>query len=170
MSDSCNPVDCTIACQAPPSMGFPRQVHWSGLPFPSAGDLPDPGIEPRSPALQVDSLLTELQVIRAHYFSSQICSSSSIHKSRFYPSWIMFFKGNPSFPALRLWTQVRPFQSVEGFYCFVLWLWIASHPVLMENSSSPTELGSSNGPANCNAGPLALGLTTKSYGPIRDHP
>ena len=42
------------------SMGFSRQEHWSGLPFPSPGDLPDPGIEPRSPALQADSLLTEL--------------------------------------------------------------------------------------------------------------
>ena len=37
--------------KAPPSMGFSRQEYWSGLPFPSPGDLPDPGIEPRSPAL-----------------------------------------------------------------------------------------------------------------------
>ena len=37
--------------QAPPSMGFSRQEYWSGLPFPSPGNLPDPGIEPRSPAL-----------------------------------------------------------------------------------------------------------------------
>ena len=41
----------TIAYQAPPSMGFSRQEYWSGLPFPSLRDLPDPGIEPRSPAL-----------------------------------------------------------------------------------------------------------------------
>ena len=46
--------------QAPLSMGFPRQEYWSGLPFPSPGDLPDPGIEPRSPALQADSFPTEL--------------------------------------------------------------------------------------------------------------
>ena len=46
----------TIACQAPLAMGFPRQEYWSGLPFPSLGDLPDPGIKPTSPALQVDSL------------------------------------------------------------------------------------------------------------------
>ena len=39
-------------------MGFPRQEYWSGLPFPSAGDLPNPGIEPTSPAVQVDSLPT----------------------------------------------------------------------------------------------------------------
>ena len=42
----------TVAHQAPPSMGFSRQEYWSGLPFPSPGDLPDPGIELRSPAFQ----------------------------------------------------------------------------------------------------------------------
>ena len=45
----------TVAHQAPPSMGFSRQEYWSGLPFPSPGDLPNPGIEPRSPALQADT-------------------------------------------------------------------------------------------------------------------
>ena len=49
----------TVAYQAPLSMGFPRQEYWSGLPFPSLGDLPDPGTEARYPALQADSLLTE---------------------------------------------------------------------------------------------------------------
>ena len=49
----------TIAYQAPPSMGFSRQECWNGLPFPSPGDLPDPGIEPRSPALQADALPSE---------------------------------------------------------------------------------------------------------------
>ena len=41
----------TVPHRAPPSMGFSRQEYWSGLPFPSPGDLPDPGIEPRSPTL-----------------------------------------------------------------------------------------------------------------------
>ena len=50
----------TVACQAPPSVGISRQQYWSRLPFPSPGDLPDPGIKPRSPALQADSLPTEL--------------------------------------------------------------------------------------------------------------
>ena len=45
--------------QAPPSMGFPRQEYWTGLPFPSPGDLPDPGIKPRSPTLQADTLPSE---------------------------------------------------------------------------------------------------------------
>ena len=50
----------TVAHQAPLSMGFSREEYRSGLPFSSPGDLSDPGIEPRSPALQADSLLTEL--------------------------------------------------------------------------------------------------------------
>ena len=50
----------TVACKAPLSMGFSRQEYWSGLPFPLPGHLPDSGIEPRSPALQADSLPTEL--------------------------------------------------------------------------------------------------------------
>ena len=45
----------TIAHQTPPSMEFSRQEYWSGLPFPSPGDLPDPGIEPGSPAMQADA-------------------------------------------------------------------------------------------------------------------
>ena len=49
----------TVAYQAPPSMGFSRQQSWSGLPFPSPGDLPNPGIEPGSPALYTDTLPSE---------------------------------------------------------------------------------------------------------------
>ena len=52
----------SVVLHAPLSIGFSRQEYWSGLPFPSPGDLPDPGIEPRSPALQADSLPTELPV------------------------------------------------------------------------------------------------------------
>ena len=50
----CNPIAVRLLCP----WGFSRQEHWSGLPFPSPGDLPHPGIEPRSPALQADSLLS----------------------------------------------------------------------------------------------------------------
>ena len=49
----------TVACQVPPSMGFSSQAYWSGLPFPSPGDLPDLGIKPRSSELQADSLSSE---------------------------------------------------------------------------------------------------------------
>ena len=65
-----------VAHQAPPSLGFSRQEYWSGLPFPSPEDLPDPGIEPRSPSLQAEALTSEppgkpkiLEWV-AHLFSS----------------------------------------------------------------------------------------------------
>ena len=55
----CDPIDRSP--QAPPSMEFSRQEYWNGLPFPSPGDLPNPGIEPGSSALQADSLPSEPQ-------------------------------------------------------------------------------------------------------------
>ena len=53
----------TVAHQAPRSMGFSRQEYWSGLPFPSPRDLPNPRIEPRSPALQADALTSEPPIL-----------------------------------------------------------------------------------------------------------
>ena len=65
-----------VARQAPLAMRFPRQEYWSGLPFHSPGDLPDPGIKPRSPALQADSLLLSYQrsnsLISCSLFSKQL--------------------------------------------------------------------------------------------------
>ena len=55
----CNPMDCNLP--APLSVGFPSQEYWSGLSFPSPGDLPSPGIEPEPPAWQADSLLLSHQ-------------------------------------------------------------------------------------------------------------
>ena len=69
----CNLMDCS-----PPGSsihGLSRQEYWSGLPFPSPGDLPDPGIKPRSPPLQVDSLLSESQGSYINY---------SRHKNKYY--------------------------------------------------------------------------------------
>ena len=57
-------------------MGFSRQGYWIGLPFPSPVDLPNPGIEPRSPALQADSSLTELQ--GEHLLPSTYCLPTAI--------------------------------------------------------------------------------------------
>ena len=63
----------TVAYQAPWFKGFSRQEYWSGLPFPSPGDLPNPGIKLRSPALQTDALPSEplgkpyLSIVRAIY-------------------------------------------------------------------------------------------------------
>ena len=63
----------TIAYRAPLSMGFPRQEHWSGLPCPPPGELPDPGIELESPAWQVDSFTVELPG-KPLYRHEYICS------------------------------------------------------------------------------------------------
>ena len=63
----------TVAYQAAPSMGYSRQEYWSGVPFPSPGDLPDPGIEPGSRALEADALTSEPPgkvtcVLSAYYY------------------------------------------------------------------------------------------------------
>ena len=71
----------TIAYQAPWSMGFSRQEYWSGLPFPSPGDLPDPGIKPGSPTLQADALPSEPPgsfIPYSHFFF--FCFPWSVHK------------------------------------------------------------------------------------------
>ena len=62
----------TVAYQAPLSMGFSRQEYWSGLPFPSPGDLPNPGIEPRFPALEADALTSEPPETRFQIQKSEI--------------------------------------------------------------------------------------------------
>ena len=59
----------TVAYQAPLSMGFSRQQCWSGLPFPSPGDLPNPKIEPGSPALQADAFLPIFGIVSLDNFS-----------------------------------------------------------------------------------------------------
>ena len=77
----------TVACQAPLFLGFSRQEYWSGLPFPSPGDLPQLGIEPRSPALQADSLPTELQgkprlsYLKWYLVDSYCCENHCQHPS-----------------------------------------------------------------------------------------
>ena len=68
----------TIARQAPLSMGFSRQEYWSGLPFPSPGDPPNPGIEPQSPALQV------LYCIAGRFFTSWAMREVLILRARAY--------------------------------------------------------------------------------------
>ena len=74
MSDSVTP--CTVAHRAPLSIGFFRQEYWSGLPFPSPGDLPNLGIEPGSPALLADSFrLSYLgsYILYTTHFNTLIC-------------------------------------------------------------------------------------------------
>ena len=65
----------TVTYQVPPSMGFSRQEYWSGLPFPSPGDLPNPGIEPGSPALQGDSLPSEPPLRNKKGWTTNTCNN-----------------------------------------------------------------------------------------------
>ena len=69
----------SVTYQAPPSMEFSRQEYWSGLPFPSPGELPDLWIEPRSPALQADALLSELPGKPLPYLTIHTHWNSVIH-------------------------------------------------------------------------------------------
>ena len=77
----CNPMDCTH--QAPPSMGFSRQEYWSGVPFPSPGDLPDPGIKHGSPACRQ----TLYPLSRQGSPFTRACSPVSCLASCFFISW-----------------------------------------------------------------------------------
>ena len=72
----------TVTWQTPLSMGFPRQEYWRWLPFTSPGDLSNPGIEPGSPALQLDSLLTELR-------GKSLCLRRQMQKKKKKMLWFM---------------------------------------------------------------------------------
>ena len=105
----------TVAYQAPQSMGFSRQKCWNGLPFPSPGDLPDPGIEPGSPALQADALPSEPP------------------GKPMWDGWLQFRKG------VQFWKahQVAPCLEVSWCSCIcvysvtqwcpILWPWTTVH-------------------------------------------
>ena len=73
----------TTAHQVPLPVRFSRQEHWSGLPFPTPEDPPDPGVEPESPALQADSLPSELQYVRPFDIVSHLLVISSVGFSLF---------------------------------------------------------------------------------------
>ena len=82
MSNSLRPCGLYVARQAPLSMGFSRQEYWSGLPCPSPGDLPKPGIKPRSPTLQIDSLPAEPQGKRKNTGVDSLSFSSGSSRPR----------------------------------------------------------------------------------------
>ena len=75
----------TVGHQATLFMGFPRQEYWSGLPFPSPGNLPDPGIKPVSPALQADSLQSELPEKPTYIYTNNFLLHVVCLCCRFFP-------------------------------------------------------------------------------------
>ena len=118
--------------QVPLSMGFSRQGYWSSLPFPSPGDLPDPGIEPRSLALQADSLPTELpgkpqRTVRCLEFHTYLISF--VAKRRFQDTWLPqalrcildLLKQGPLFRSLnKEWGSTHWSSFKHTFPCFCL--------------------------------------------------
>ena len=94
ISDSCNPMDCNL----PGSyvlMGLSRQEYWNGMSFPSPGNIPDPGIEARSPTLQADSLQTEPRVkenknILNRLYTNSIIFPPMLLSMTFPQVWMMF--------------------------------------------------------------------------------
>ena len=93
----------TAAHQAPLSVGFPRQEYWSGLSFPSPGDLPDSGIKPCSPAFQADSFLSEPPGKLRRIYRRRLLSCVANHRRELLKST----KAPPA-PGTRLRTHVPP--------------------------------------------------------------
>ena len=95
----------TLTCQVPLPMGFSRQEYWSGLPFPAPGDLPNPGIEPGSPALQAYSLPTELWEKSVKPLVVQLNWSDFVYKTS---AWGQDSTPSPIFPSTGwpLWVQM----------------------------------------------------------------
>ena len=128
----------TVAHQAPLSMGFSRQEYWSGLPFPSPRDLPDPGIEPRSPALQANSLPTELwgkppvdpKFIQMFAASQQVCwskISTGPQQSMVNPRRIKIPRVFPGRPVVKIphfhckGCGFNPWSGNSGPACHMAW-------------------------------------------------
>ena len=115
-------------------MGFSRQEYWSGLPFPSPGDLPNPGIKPRSPALQTDALLSEPpgKLLKYSWFK-MLCQSlllakwlsytniyiifcSLFYYQEFYQFWYFFFQ-EPTW-LLSPFNGMRIYCLVNLYFCY----------------------------------------------------
>ena len=96
----------TVACQAPPSMGFSRQEYWSELPFPSPRDLPDPGIKLRSPTLQANSLPSELPG-KPNKFSLNLNQMSKVHDLNFFEMMSWNFSGCENIIPDLHWCQLQ---------------------------------------------------------------
>ena len=142
----------TVSYQASPSMDFSRQEYWSGLPFPSPEDLPNPGIEPRYPALQADSLPSEppgkpkntgvgsLPLLQGIFPTQELDRKSTrLNSSHLVRSYHLSHQGNPrilewvAFPFSRESSQPRDRTQVSSIACGFL-------PV--ESQGKPSQLNS----------------------------
>ena len=107
-----------VAHQAPLSMGFPRQDYWSGLPFPSPGDLPNPGIKPASPALaSTESLLL------SHQEHPIIHVTDNTWRNRDVKEWHIVPQQICSRARVWTWPSVLSICTLEHFICSFSNLW-----------------------------------------------
>ena len=119
----------TVACQAPPSMGFSRQEYWSGLPFPSPGDLPNPGIEIGSLVLQADSLPSEPPGKPYIGISVQFSSVQSLSHVRLCDPMNRSTPGLPVHRQLPEFTQTQVHRVSDAIQ--------PSHPLLSPSPPAP---------------------------------
>ena len=106
----------TVVCQAPLSMGFSRPEYWSGLPFPSPGDLPDPGIEPGSPAWQVDTYHLSHQQEQRSQRALQARKEATRAFCAHTPSWLSILVERPPWtrPVHPCWNSAASQLSIRG--------------------------------------------------------
>ena len=117
----CTVAHVTVALQAPLSMGFSRQEYWDGLPCPPPGDLPDPGIEPRSPTLQEDTLPSEPPGNTMKYYSAIKGNEALIHATTWVNLESIMLKE-------RSQTQKTP-------YCMISFIWHAQKRTLLRQKT-----------------------------------
>ena len=106
----------TLAYHAPPSLWFSKQEYWSGLPFPSPGDLPDPGIEPRSHTLLADALLSEplgkpYGILGSKFLVTKV-SLFSLSVQLFVIPWTMAWQVSHSFTISQSLLELISIESV----------------------------------------------------------
>ena len=129
----------TVAHQAPPSVEFSRQEYWSGLSFPSPGDLPDLGIEPRSPTLKADALPSEPpgKSIYIHIHSFSLLSGIPVYD---YFITYLFISYLQTFRLFRVFVIIN---TQAGTSLIVQWLRFltpsAGHPRLIPDQGTPNE-------------------------------
>ena len=124
----------TVVCQAPLSMGFSRQEYWSGLPFPSPGDLPHPGIEPGSPALQADSGATREDSATR---KKELPGKSKVHDLS------LWYEGKPgpkTLPLMNYCPQIHTIKVFGGNTCMLSHIGLFATPWTTA-SQAPLSMG-----------------------------
>ena len=125
----------TVACQAPLSMGLAQQEYWSGLPFPSPGDLPNPWIKPWNPALQVDSLPSEPPGKPSHIINLPFFNNCLFKIYSRYPQILNPFKISTSsvYFIVAVVVAAVVFLCIHSSYIFtkIRRMWKKSHKFLL---------------------------------------